>query len=207
MKRNLIATNNLNRQNHSNTLYIMAALFLSGIIIGVTIIKSADSDLKNLIFTFSDNYISTKSQSNFLILLSSLLLGLLLFVLLEYMFGLCAVGVPFSIITLVLFGVFCGLEAACIILHWGLKGILYYIMINLPCNAITAAIMLKCCCESIDMSLSLFNCILKIGTIKNKHTDFKDYSIKFLILILPITISVLISSILFKIFCKLFIFV
>lgn len=207
MKRNFIANNKINRQSHSNLLYIMTALFLCGVIVGVSIIKSADSDLKNLIFTFIDNYISTKCQSNLLMLLSSLLLGLLLFILFEYMFGLCAVGVPFSIVTLILFGVFCGLEASCIILHWGLKGILYYIMINLPCNAVTAAIMLKCCCESIDMSLSLFNCILKIGSIKNKHTDFKEYSIKFLILILPVTISVIISTILFKIFCKLFIFV
>lgn len=180
---------------------IHSTIFLCGVIIGVLFIKNCDDELKNVFFNLLDNYISTKSNSGFIGIFSFELVLLLVFVMFEFIFGLSAVGSPFVVLILAFFGVFSGAGASCIILNWGLKGVFYLLLVILPCYTITAAILVKCCCLSIRTSLILLNSILQKDIIKRNFCDFKEYVLNYLILIVPILIGVIISTILFKIFC------
>ncbi len=206
MKRSFVLKNkNIKRLKLDYITVILSTIFFCGIIIGVTLIKNCDDDFKNTLFNFLNNFLSTKSQGSFLSVFSGLLVILLLFVFFEFIFGLSAVGTPLILIFLVLFGAFFGAETACIILNWGLKGIFYFLLVNLPCYTITAAILIKCCCVSVNMSFVLLNCLLCKDSIKRNVYDFKEYILNYLILILPIVIGVLISTIFFKVFCTLFV--
>ncbi len=186
---------------------ILATLFLCGVIIGVFFIKNCDDDLKNTFCIFLNNYLSTKSNSSFIAIFSGVLVLFLSFIILEFIFGLSAVGSPFVVLILLLFGVFTGASASCIILNWGLKGIFYLLLVNLPCYTITAAILVKCCCLSIRISSILLNCLLCKDTIKRNFCNFKEYVLNYLILALPVIAGALVSGIFFKIYCSLFIVV
>lgn len=183
------------------SIVILSTIFLCGVIIGIFLIHNCDDDLKNMLFNILENYISTKSNSGFIAIFSFELVLLLTFVMLEFILGLSAVGSPFAVLILAFFGVFSGAGASCIILNWGLKGIFYLLLVILPCYAITAAILVKCCCLSIRISSILFNCILQKDTIKRSICDFKEYTLNYLILIVPVLIGVVISTVLFKVFC------
>lgn len=183
------------------SLVILSTIFLCGVIIGVFFIKNCDDELKNVFFNLLDNWISTKSNSGIITIFSFELVLLLTFVLFEFVFGLSAVGTPFIVLILAFFGVFSGAGASCIILNWGIKGLFYLLLVALPCYTITAAILVKCCCLSIRISSNLFNCILQKDIIKRNFCDFKEYLLNYMILIVPIVIGVIISTILFKVFC------
>lgn len=183
------------------SIVILSTIFLCGVIIGIFLIHNCDDDLKNMLFNILENYISTKSNSGFIAIFSFELVLLLTFVMLEFIFGLSAVGSPFAVLILAFFGVFSGAGTSCIILNWGLKGIFYLLLVILPCYAITAAILVKCCCLSIRVSSILLNCILQRDTIKRNFCDFKEYALNYLILIVPVLIGVVISTVLFKVFC------
>ncbi len=184
---------------------ILFTVLVCGVFLGISIMKNADEAFKNMLFNFFDNYLSAKSHSGILIVFSGVFVILALFVLFDFLFGLCAIGTPLIFFLLLLFGGFCGFCGSCVILNWGLKGLFYFLLVNLPCNAITAAILVKCCCESINMSVVLFSCILSRDRFSKNQCEFKEYVVKYLIFLIPVAIAGLLSALFFRIYCSLFV--
>lgn len=185
---------------------VMFTLFLCGIILGIFIIKNGSEEFRAFLNNCLSNYISTKSSSGFIVCFSGLAALLLFFVFVDFLFGLCAVGTPMVWGVPLLFGVVVGCSVSCMFADYGLKGLLYCILVDLSCYSVTAATLIKCCCESTKMSVELLSCIIGTGCCKSS-ASFKDYAINYLILCIPVAIGVLISTICFKIFAGLFIFV
>ncbi len=187
---------------------IMVSLFLCGLILGIVLIKNCDSDLKNLLLKCIDNYISVKSKCSFLDCFLGTLTILLTCVCLNFLFGLCAVGVPLVWMVPVFFGFFCGCGVSCLFINFGLKGLCYCALVNVPCYAITAATLIKCCCESTKMSVQIFNYIMGVRPDSLKGClSFKDFLLNNLAFCIPILIGALLSTIGFKMFASLFIFI
>lgn len=187
---------------------ILFTLFLCGLIIGIAITKNGSEEWNNFATNLLSNYISTKSQSSFLRCFSGTLVILLLCIFIDFLFGLCAVGTPFVWLVPLLFGCFCGCGVSCLLINYGLKGLCYCALVNIPCYAITAATLIKCCCESTKMSVELFTNICGFHNANVKNTIFfKEYVINYLVLCVPIVIGALISTVCFKLFSSLFIFI
>lgn len=183
---------------------ILFTLFLCGIIFGVFIIKNGSEELKDFLGSCLSNYISAKNKNGFFMCFSGIFAVLLVFVFFDFLFGLCAVGTPLVWIVPILFGVICGGCVSCMFNIYGLKGLLYCILVDIPCYAITAATLIKCCYESTKMSVDLFTSI--VGNNYKTNCFFKEYAINYLILCIPIVIAAIISTVCFKIFAGLFIF-
>ncbi len=183
---------------------VLFTLFLCGVILGVLIIKNGSEELKDLLNNCMRNYISTKNKSGFLMCFSGIVAVLLLFVFLDFLLGLCAVGTPLVWTIPIIFGIVCGCCVSCMLNIYGLKGLLYCILVDLLCYAITAATLIKCCCESTKMSVDLFMSI--VGNNYKTNCLFKEYSINYLVLCIPIIIAALLNTACFKIFAGLFIF-
>lgn len=183
---------------------ILFTLFLCGVILGVLIIKNGSDELNNFIGSCISNYISAKNTCGYLMCFSGLLAVLLLFLFLDFLFGLCAVGTPMVWSVPIFFGITCGCCVSSMFNIYGLKGLLYCVLVDLICYAITAATLIKCCCESTRMSVELFTSI--VGNNYKTNCLFKEYAINYLILCVPIIIAALISTVCFKIFAGLFIF-
>ncbi len=177
------------------TIYLFS-LLLCGIIIGSFIIISADEDFLKLISTINSNYLSVRAKSNAITVFCSILAFSSLFLIYNYVFGLCSLGKIFINASLVLFGIYLGLSLSFYYFSHSLNGLYYYLCVNLPVNAVTAATLVKCSSDSSDISQELFRFVIN-GQGNNKPL-LKDYSLRYLIYEIPICIGSLISTLLFK---------
>ncbi len=184
---------------------ILFSLFLCGIIIGAFVIKNCNDDVKNAFCTLLRNYISAKSDCGFLACFSGTVVFLVLFVVVVFLLGMCAVGTPLVWSVPIIFGLICSGYVSLMLISYGLKGILYCVLVDLLPYAITTATLVKCCCESTKLSVNLFTCIAGDNSFRGRNA-FKEYVSSYLILCIPVIIGALISSACFKIFEGLFIF-
>ncbi len=184
---------------------ILFTLFLCGIILGAFLIKNCDDEVKDALCTILHNYISAKSECGFLVCFSGLTVFLIIFVILAFLFGLCAVGTPLVWLMPVAFGLICSSYISLMLINFGLKGLFYCVLVDLLPYAITTATLVKCCCESTKISVNLFSCIAGDNTLRGKNI-LKEYVLDYVILCIPVVIGALISSFCFKIFQGLFIF-
>lgn len=184
---------------------ILFSLFLCGVILGAFLIKNCEDELKNALCTLLKNYISAKTECGFLACFSGVAVFLLIFILIAFLFGLCAVGTPLVWLVPIVFGIICSGYLSLLLMNYGLKGLLYCVMVDLLPYAITTATLVKCCCESTKISVNLFSCIAGDNVLKGKNL-FKEYIISYLILCVPVIIGALISTCCFRIFKGLFIF-
>ncbi len=169
---------------------------LCGLIIGAFIAKEMDSELFNLIKGYLINNFEIRTQNSVFTVFCSIFCVTLIIILCNYILGLCAVGQFFSIITPFLFGIYCGFLSTIYFLINNLNGILYVASINLPFYAITAASLIKCCCESYNTSIEIFK-FAQSGKTTNKPI-LKEYTLKFSIFLIPVCIGAFISALLFK---------
>ena len=201
----VIKSKNIKPINFEAEAIVLFSLFLCGIFLGAFVIKNCDIEIKNAITTLFKNYISAKSESGFLGCFSSITVYLIVFIILAFLFGLCAVGTPFVWLVPAVFGVVCSCHVSLMLINYGFKGLFYCVMVDLLPYAITTATLLKCCCESTKLSVNLFCCIAGDNALRGKNL-FKEYAINYLILCIPVIIGALISTFCFKIFQGLFIF-
>lgn len=184
---------------------ILFTLFLCGIIIGVFVIKNCNDDIKNAFCTLLRNYISAKSDCGFLSCFSGTLVFLVIFVVAVFLLGMCAVGTPLVWCVPVIFGLICSGYVSLMLISYGIKGILYFVLVDLLPYAITTAVLVRCCCESTGLSVNLFTCIAGDNSFRGRNA-FKEYAFSYLILCVPVIMGALISAVCFKIFEGLFIF-
>ncbi len=201
----IIKTNRINFNKFDFKIIFLFCLFLCGIIIGISVVKNCEDELKNVIFNYLENYLSVKNQSGFFECFLGSFSILAIYIFANFLFGLCAVGTPLVCFIPTLFGFFCGSGVSCLFIKYGLKGLCYCGLVLVPCYAITAATIIMCCCESSVMSIQLLNCI-KNGKFNKINLSFNDFLLKHLILCIPIAIGALISTIGFRLFSSLFIF-
>ncbi len=187
---------------------LLFTLFICGLILGIVFIKNCDDDFKDVALKCLRNYISVKAESGFLQCFLGTLTILLLCVFFNLLFGLCAVGIPLIWLIPVCFGAFCGCGVSCFFINYGLKGLCYCALVNVPCYAITAATLIKCCCESTKMSINILNSIrgARADNIKGCQS-FNDFLLNHLALCIPIVAGALLSAVGFRLFSSLFIFV
>jgi len=184
---------------------ILFTLFLCGIILGAFLVKNCGDEIENALSTILKSFFSAKSENGFLSCFSGVLFFLLLFILVVFLFGLCAVGTPLVWLMPVIFGIFCSGYVSLMLINFGVKGLFYFVMVDLFPYAITTATLVKCCCESTKISANLFNCLAGDNTFKRNNL-LKDYILNYLILCIPVLIGAMISAFFFKIFQGLFFF-
>lgn len=187
---------------------IFFTLFVCGLIIGVTIIKNGESDFTDIFSKLLHNSISAKNNNSWFRCFCGEFLWLFLLILIDFICGLCGVGLPLIWLVPVCFGSIAGLILSLYFVNYGMPGLGYCALINIPCYAITAATLIKCCCESTKVSNEIFFYIL--GGKKSDNTKeplLKDYIINYVLLCIPIIIAALISTGSFKLFSGLFNFV
>ncbi len=184
---------------------ILFSLFLCGIIIGAFFIKNCEDEIKNALSTLLKSFFSAKAENSFFTCFSGMLVFHLLFIFIAFLFGLCAVGTPLVWLVPVAFGASCSSYVGLMLINYGLKGLLFCVMVDLIPYAITTASLVRCCCESMKISVGLFTCLSGNTALKGRNL-FKDYALNYLILCIPVVIGTVIGSFCFRIFQGLFIF-
>lgn len=184
---------------------ILFSMFLCGIIIGAFLIKNCDEEIKNSLSSLLRSFFSAKAENGFVTCFSGTLVFLLIFIFSAFIFGLCAVGTPLVWLVPLVFGAICSCYVSLMLVNYGLKGLLFCLMVDLLPYAITTATLVRCCCESMRISVGLFTCLSGNTVLKGRNL-FKDYALNYLVLCVPVVIGALISCFCFKILQGLFIF-
>ena len=111
---------------------------------------------------------------------------------LNLIFGLCAVGFPMSLLTVLVKGISIGALSSYMYSEFALKGFGYCMLIIYPVQIIACLILLKACRESITMSVSIMKILTEKKMTVSGESDIRPYLIRFMLLSV---FSVLISAI------------
>ena len=185
---------------------IFLVLFFCGFIIGVLTIKNDSSIVKDIFSELFSEYMYHKTNDSFFNCFLDSVLVIISPVVLAFVFGLCAVGTPIVIAIPTVTGIVVGMAIGFLYFNYSLQGLGYAALILIPCLSIVIATLLKCCGESVKMSIDI---IAGISGYQNqgKRNELKEYSLKFLIFSIPLILSALLNICSFKLFGGLFSFV
>lgn len=184
---------------------ILFALFLCGIIIGsVTVLKS-DGEFQNIIKSFTENFIKSKNELNFIKLFSGNVFVYMIFPMFAFLFGLCAVGLPLIYSIPFIYGLFYSIIVTFFISMYGTTGLGFSAIIIIPAVSVTAGVLMKCCSVSSAMSVDILSALTGNDVKKSNNNGLiKEYVLKYVIYFLISIISSLIMSGSFKLFGSLF---
>ncbi len=184
---------------------VFFTLTICGIIIGISLIKNGDGEFNRVLRNLIESVNATKYNNSFVSCVFYVFSWLFVFVLFAFLSGLSGLGVPFISLVNVLFGIICGVFCGIYYVNYGMQGIGFFSLVYLPCYAITAATLVKCCCESLKISFEVFSFLSGNNTNQSKNKKlFKDYILNYLILCIPIIMASVLNIAGFKIFIGLF---
>ena len=182
-------------------------IFVCGLILGITIIKNSDEGISNLICGLLKRYLITLKNSSFLNIFSGTFLSLFIGLFYIYLFGLCCIGTPFIGIAPLIWGVFSGIIVSSFYSLFGFSGLGYCCIINIPCYATTAATIIRGCCIGANMSNEIFLSLISSELKKQPENIIKNYSIKFIVLIVFLVLATLMKTGSYELFGDLFVLV
>ncbi len=188
------------------TTILLFTLFICGIILSVMITKIDNEQWQNLFNELLKTHIKSKTERSSFNNFISVFAVLSLILLFDYICGLCGLGVPFIYLSPLMLGIILGTTICQYYICFGLTGIGYCILINLPCYAITAATLIKCCCFSKEMSEDIFFYLIS-GKKEKSELSLKNYTIKYIIFTVVIAFAGIINTVSFRLFSKLFTFI
>lgn len=184
---------------------IYLCLFACSIAFGVMLSHKGSDWWHSFLGTLICNHLTAKQGSTLLVNFCGTFAPLLAILVYCYIFGMCGVGAPFLYLAPVVLGVFSGVCGAEFFHKFALEGLVYWCCVNIPCNAITAATLIRCCCYGSELSNYVFSLLIYPKTERKEHL-LKEYSVKFLVMTIPVALGALLSAITFSLVGKLFSF-
>ena len=184
---------------------ILFSLFICGIIIGsVTVIKG-DSEFKEIIKSFTENYIKSRNELNFLRLFGSTVIEYTVFPLVCFLFGLCAVGLPVIYSIPLIYGLISSIIVTFFVSTYSTNGLGFSAIIIIPAVSLTAGVLIKCCSTASDMSFNILSAVSGTDVKKGNNNDLiKEYVARYTVYLLPVILSALIMCGSFRLFGNLF---
>ena len=182
---------------------VFFTVLLCGVIFGVMLTNSGSEAWHQFIGSFLNNHLTIKSTSSVFRSFCSVFFSFFILLLFDYACGLCGIGVPFLYLTPLFLGIYCGIITSQLYCSYQLTGLLYCAVVNVPCYAITAATLIKCCCFSSDISREIFIYLVN-GKNDTKEKLLQGYTIRYLIMCIPLIISALINAVTFRLLKDLF---
>ena len=182
---------------------ILSSVLICGLILGVFTASKLLKSENSVLCSIFENLLFFCGSLSFIKCLFTCFLVSLLFIVLSFILGFCAVGTPALLLLPFILGLCVGGNICCYFTNYGLMGFLFCILTSIPFYAITAATLLKCCCESIKMSVELF------GVVANGKTTKACYSLReigmfYCVMCVPLLIGSVIKTIGIKLFLGFF---
>jgi len=194
-------TNVLKTIQENSLIFILFALFLSGLIFGTIIIKN-DSLVIDRAVELVSSYIELRaSQSVFETTCSSFITNLILLAPI-FIFGLCAVGIPATFIIPFIRGAGVGFISAFFYTNYGLNGLGHCILVLFPGAMLSALLLILSAQVATISSANLFR---RITVGNTQEIKLSTYCKKFLLYFSGLIITGLLDGILNKVFSNIFI--
>ena len=196
---------NIPKFDYKNLIFL--SLFISGLIIGLLVIKKDVASINNVLSSIFENYFIEKGKNEFLYCFINNVSIYIILPVTIFILGLSAVGIPIILLFPVISGTALGIIIGFLYSAYYLQGLGYAAVVIIPAASIIIATFLKCCIEGVFMSLEIFFSITTKNQNKKNINEFKEYCLKFLLFLIPFFVAALINAICFKLFGNLFLFI
>ncbi len=199
IKANRLNLKSINKFKFDKMTIVLCSVLICGLILGIfTSSKLLKTD-NNVLGNLFESFFFSCSKLSFINCFITYFLISLLFAAFAFILGFCAVGTPALCLLPFILGLFFGSSICCYFSNYGLTGFLFCVLANIPFYAITAATLLKCCCESIKMSVELF-CVVINGKATKSCYSLRDIVMFYCVMCLPLLIGSIIKTIGTKLF-------
>lgn len=183
-------------------LIVLATLFISGLVVGALCVRTAESELLGKMAQLFQNYTQIRTQQSLFQNFSNSFIAGASGIFLLYLLGLTAWGAPLILCIPAFEGMGIGMASGTLYADYGWLGFGYSALIIVPGALISAIAILLSARESIRYSADIFleHCLLHTP----HHQPFKNYSIKFLILLLLVAAASTVDMLTIQFFARLF---
>lgn len=185
-----------NKKGHK-TEWILFLIFLSGLVLGAWFVRR-NSSILQMLFTLFENYTAVQATQTVIVHFSNAFFKQLLLLLVTYLFGVCAVGVPFLYAVPLCYGAGVGVVSAYLYMQYALKGIGYCALLLYPGYVVSVVSTICACSNGIKMSERILKGLLQIETAE--LFSYRKFNLQYLILVIIAAGGSVLDSVLFKIF-------
>lgn len=163
-------------------LIVLTTLFISGLVVGALCVRTAGGEVLGKMAQLFQNYTQVRAQQSMFQNFSNSFIAGAIGILLLYLLGLTAWGTPLILCIPAFEGMGIGMTSGTLYADYGWPGFGYSALIIVPGALISTIAILLSARESIRYSANIFleHCLLRTS----HHQPFKNYSIKFLVLML-----------------------
>lgn len=183
---------------------MFSILLLSGLLIGVLVAKNGNESILDQVSRMFDSFYSVReNQSIGASVINSLKVSCA-FWLINVLFGLCIIGIPFVTVIPVIRGLGIGLVTGYIYSIYGIKGIGYCFLIIFPGALISFIALIYAVSDSFKMSLYTLSSCVNSGAPKGGAKKIKIFAVRQIFYLMLFAVSAFIDGIVNKLFAGVF---
>lgn len=183
---------------------MFSILLLSGLLIGVLVAKNGNESILTQVSRMFDSFYSVReNQSIGASVINSLKVSCA-FWLINVLFGLCIIGIPFVTIIPVIRGLGIGLVTGYIYSIYGIKGIGYCFLIIFPGALISFIALIYAVSDSFKMSLYTLSSCVNSGALKGGAEKIKIFAVRQIFYLMLFAVSAFTDGIVNKLFAGVF---
>ncbi len=183
---------------------MFSILLLSGLLIGVLVAKNGNESILTQVSRMFDSFYSVReNQSIGASVINSLKVSCA-FWLINVLFGLCIIGIPFVTIIPVIRGLGIGLVTGYIYSIYGIKGIGYCFLIIFPGALISFIALIYAVSDSFKMSLYTLSSCVNSGAPKGGAEKIKIFAVRQIFYLMLFAVSAFTDGIVNKLFAGVF---
>lgn len=183
---------------------MFSILLLSGLLIGVLVAKNGNESILAQVSRMFDSFYSVReNQSIGASVINSLKVSFA-FWLINILFGLCIIGIPFVTAIPVIRGLGIGLVTGYIYSIYGIKGIGYCFLIIFPGALISFIALIYAVSDSFKMSLYTLSSCVNSGAPKGGAEKIKIFAVRQIFYLILFAVSAFTDGIVNKLFAGVF---
>lgn len=183
---------------------MFSILLLSGLLIGVLVAKNGNESILDQVSRMFDSFYSVReNQSIGASVINSLKVSCA-FWLINILFGLCIIGIPFVTAIPVIRGLGIGLVTGYIYSIYGIKGIGYCFLIIFPGALISFIALIYAVSDSFKMSLYTLSSCVNSGAPKGGAEKIKIFAVRQIFYLILFAVSAFTDGIVNKLFAGVF---
>ncbi len=183
---------------------MFSILLLSGLLIGVLVAKNGNESILDQVSRMFDSFYSVReNQSIGASVINSLKVSCA-FWLINVLFGLCIIGIPFVTVIPVIRGLGIGLVTGYIYSIYGIKGIGYCFLIIFPGALISFIALIYAVSDSFKMSLYTLSSCVNSGAPKGGAEKIKIFAVRQIFYLMLFAVSAFTDGIVNKLFAGVF---
>lgn len=183
---------------------MFSILLLSGLLIGVLVAKNGNESILAQVSRMFDSFYSVReNQSIGASVINSLKVSCA-FWLINVLFGLCIIGIPFVTAIPVIRGLGIGLVSGYIYSIYGIKGIGYCFLIIFPGALISFIALIYAVSDSFKMSLYTLSSCVNSGAPKGGAEKIKIFAVRQIFYLILFAVSAFTDGIVNKLFAGVF---